>query len=111
MLEKDLVKGIIDVARLFGWRCAHFRPAMTQQGWRTPVQGDGKGFPDLVLVRDRVIYVEAKVGGNTLSPEQTDWLEALRAAAQEAYVWTNRDWEDGIVEAVLRREPKVEVAA
>jgi len=50
-----------------------------------------------------------KVASNTLSPEQTAWLEALRAAGQEAYVWTNRDWEDGIVEAVLRRE--VQVAA
>ncbi len=110
MLEKDLVKGIIDVARLLGWRTVHFRPAMTKHGWVTPVQGDGRGWPDLVLVKDRVIYIEAKVGKNTLSPEQATWIEALRAAGQEAYVFTNRDWDDGIVEAVLRRERVVEAA-
>ncbi len=110
MLERDLLKGIIDVAGLFGWRCAHFRPAMTKHGWKTPVQGDGKGWPDLVLVRDRVLYIEVKVGRNTLSSEQASWLEALRAAGQEAYVCTDSMWESGEIEALLRREPWVEAA-
>ncbi len=112
MTEKELMRGVMDVARLLGYRTAHFRPAQTNHGWRTPVAGDGAGWPDLAIVgHGRCLFIELKVGRNTLSPEQTAWLEALRAAAQEAYVWTNRDWEDGIVEAVLRREPKVEVAA
>lgn len=53
---------IIELARILGWRVAHFRPAQTRHGWRTPVAADGKGFPDLVLVRERVIYAELKVG-------------------------------------------------
>jgi hypothetical protein len=51
--EASFLEQIIDLAHLFGWRVAHFRAARTFSGWRTPVQGDGKGFPDLVLCRRR----------------------------------------------------------
>ncbi len=36
--------------RLYHWRIAHFRPAKTEKGWRTPMTGD-VGFPDLVIAR------------------------------------------------------------
>lgn len=107
MTEKELQIGVIDVARLFGWRVAHFRSVPVKRGvrvvWETPVQADGVGFPDLVLVRERVLWVELKVGRNTLSPEQAAWLEALRAAGQEAVVWTEHQWDSGEIEAELRR--------
>jgi len=105
LLEKELQSAVIDTARLFGWRVAHFRPAMTKHGWKTAVGGDGAGFPDLVLVRDGVLWIELKVGGNTLSAEQAAWLEALRAAGEECYVWTDSDWFSGVVESRLRRAP------
>jgi hypothetical protein len=60
MAEAELLDNVIELAHLFGWRVAHFRPAMTKHGWRTPVSADGKGFVDLVLVRDRTIFVELK---------------------------------------------------
>lgn len=105
MTERELQTGVIEVARVFGWRVAHFRSVPVKRGptvrWQTPVQADGAGFPDLVLVRDRVLYVELKVGSNKLSPEQEAWLEALHDAGQEALVWTDRDWTEGIVETVL----------
>jgi hypothetical protein len=103
--EAELLSCVIDTARVVGWRVAHFRPSQTKHGWRTAVQGDGKGFPDLVLVRDAVLFVELKVGGNTLSSEQAAWLEALRAAGAEAYVWTDAHWLSGEIEAMLRRAP------
>lgn len=107
--EKELMQGVIDTARIFGWRVAHFRSVPVRRGprvvWETPVQADGRGFPDLVLVRERVLWVELKVGSNTLSDEQAAWIEALRSAGQEAVVWTDSDWHRGIVEAALKREP------
>lgn len=103
--EDELLRCVIDTARLFGWRVAHFRPSLTKNGWRTAVQGDGKGFPDLVLVRDVVLAVELKVGANTLSAEQAIWLEAFRAAGVDAHVWTDADWFQGVIEARLRRVP------
>jgi hypothetical protein len=92
---------VIDAARLFGWRVAHFRPALTKHGWRTPVAADGKGWPDLVLVRERVIYAELKSGSGRLTPEQEEWITRLRNAGQEVYVWHDTQLE--AVVAILRK--------
>ena len=104
MTEREFQAHVVFVARVLGYRVAHFRPAWTEKGWRTPVQGDGKGFPDLVLCAPgRLVFVELKVGRNKLSLDQTDWLEALREAGAEVHVWTDKDWHAGVVEAELGR--------
>jgi VRR-NUC domain len=103
MSERELLSVVLETARIFGWRTAHFRPAQTQHGWRTAVGGDGAGFPDLVLVRDRVLFVELKVGRNTLREEQAAWARALESAGAEFHVWTEHDWISGVIETRLRR--------
>lgn len=106
MTETDLLADVIELGALLGWHSAHFRPALTSRGWRTPVQGTlGKGFPDLVLVRARdrrLIFAELKSDAGRLSPAQDEVLDVLRALAPlaEVHVWRPRDW-DTIVE-VLR---------
>jgi hypothetical protein len=90
--EADFQAAVIDLARTLGWRVAHFRPARTEQGWRTPVAADGKGFPDLVLCRDRVIYAELKPARGRVSDEQLLWLDALAGAGAEAHLWRPDDW-------------------
>lgn len=103
MNEAQLQQAVIELARLLGWRVAHFRPAMTAKGWRTPVEGDGKGFPDLVLVRGtRLIFAELKSDHGRLSIEQQEWNHWLILATPEVYVWTPEKWSDGRVEAMLR---------
>lgn len=80
--EADWQAQVIDVAHLFGWRCAHFRAAKTDRGWRTPVQADGAGFPDLVLVRGpELLVVELKAQRGRLSVAQTVWLDAFGEVA------------------------------
>src|SRR5678816_95122 len=101
-LEKDWQRDIIELARTLGWRVAHFRPAQTKHGWRTAVGGDGAGFPDLVLVRDRVVFAELKVGRNKLSTEQIEWARYLEGAGAEHRVWTEHDWHAGEIERALR---------
>ena len=102
MLERDLQKAVIDLARIFRWSVAHFRPAQTSKGWRTPVEADGKGWPDLLMTRDdRIVAVELKVGRNKLSPEQEQWRERLMAAGVEYFVWHEDDLRGQAVE-VLR---------
>lgn len=103
MSEQELLDNVIQLAHLFGWTIAHFRPAMTAKGWRTPVAADGKGFPDLVLVRDRVVYVELKSTRGVLSNQQVVWSGALAGAGAEYYVWRPADWSSGWIEDVLRR--------
>lgn len=86
---------ILHYAALRGWRTAHFRPAMNARGqWRTAVAGDGKGFPDLVLVRDRVVFAELKATGGRLRPDQHAWEAALKTAGAEHHIWTPDDWDE-----------------
>ncbi len=109
MSEEDLLKCVVDMAHLYGWRVAHFRPAQLKDKngkarWVTAVQGDGKGFPDLVMVNpahSRLIFVELKSQKGKLSPEQIDWLDCLDFIANEHYVWRPSDWLSGEIEKVL----------
>lgn len=101
MSEADFQRQILDLAARYRWRVAHFRPAMTRKGWRTAVAADGAGFPDLVLVRDRIIFAELKADAGRLTAAQTVWIAELRSAGAEAYVWRPVNF-DGI-DATLRR--------
>lgn len=106
LTEAQLQSAVIDCARLLGWRVAHFRPARTIDGWRTPVAADGAGFPDLVLARRGVvIFAELKGEKGRLTPEQRGWLSTLRGCTggcHWTFVWRPEDWTDGTIEDVLR---------
>lgn len=95
--EADWQAQVIDLARIHGWIVAHFRPARTVDGWRTPVSADGKGFPDLVLARrPRVIFAELKSETGKVTAEQMLWLKEL----PNACVWRPSDLD--LVAEVLR---------
>lgn len=82
--EDEFLRAVIDLAKLRGWRVAHFRPARTRGGWRTPVQGHN-GFPDLVLARNGVvIFAELKTDGGKLSEDQQTWAHHLGGSM---YLW------------------------
>lgn len=98
---KALQKAILDLAHRLGWRTAHFPAVETVQGWRTAVGGRAKGFPDLVLVRERLIIAEIKGDGDSLKPEQKEWLDAFTKAGVENYVWRPKDWREGRIEIIL----------
>lgn len=126
MKEGQLLDALIGergLARMFSWTVAHFRPGKTsrqyvnKQGeikdvWVTPVQGDGAGFPDLVLVHGqymqlaaygegkvtipgRTIWAELKSDSGKLSPEQILWLDLLiDTEGAEVYLWRPSDLEE-----------------
>lgn len=111
MTEDELLSAIIgpgcnNLCSLYGWRSAHFRPAISfkdgKPTFRTPVQGDGAGWPDLVLTRNnRIIFRELKSEQERLSPAQAAWFEALREAGQDVAIWRPSQWEL-IVKAMQR---------
>ena len=63
------------------------------------------GFPDLVLVRDCVLWIELKSSKGALTPPQKDWLEALAAAGQECHVWRPKDLMSGLIWHRLNQSP------
>ena len=97
--EADFQSQVIQLARTLGWRVAHFRVVRVQRRdgsirYMTPVQADGTGFPDLVLVRDRVIFAELKAERGRTSPEQDAWMAWLSSAGAECYLWRPSDWNE-----------------
>ena len=102
MTENEFLTQVIELSHLLRWRVAHFRgvPILRKNGtvrYQTPVQADGAGFPDLVLVnreKKRVIYAELKSDKGCIRPEQNRWLDDLSAAGQEVYLWRPKDSDD-----------------
>jgi hypothetical protein len=90
--EAAFQKQVIDLAHLYRWRVAHFRPARTtvagKETWRTAVSADGQGFPDLVLARNGVVlFRELKTDHGKASHEQLAWLLAVGGA-----IWRPAQW-------------------
>jgi len=109
MSGKVLQEAIIYLGHTFGWYSAHFTSVLAtgrdgKPRYRTPFSADGRGFPDVVMVRpnDRVIFVEVKGDGDKLRPEQEQWIGWLKAAGAEVYVWTPKDLDNGEIALTLR---------
>jgi hypothetical protein len=87
-------------ARLCGFKVVHVRTSTTRRGkWATPVQFDGTGFVDLLMVRanpPKIVYAELKAGRGRPTATQVAWLDWLEAAGAEVYLW--RDTPSGWAE-------------
>jgi hypothetical protein len=98
MTEREWMAQVTDLAKLYGWEWAHFRPAMTSKGWRTPVSGTiGDGWPDLFLCRPRdrsFLFVELKRAGAKTTERQDDVIDVLRECGLTVLVWRPSDWPD-----------------
>jgi hypothetical protein len=111
MSERAFQQQVIDCGHLFGWRVAHFRPARVivrgKPTWRTAVQADGAGFPDLVMARDGiVIFAELKTDAGTMTVPQREWLHAIHNYDERSHyfmLWRPKDWD--AVERTLRDGP------
>ncbi len=75
--EDEFTEQVIAIAHWYKWRCAHFRPARTNKGWRTAMQGD-VGYPDLSLARgSRIILAELKAEDGKYRDGQREWADAI----------------------------------
>jgi VRR-NUC domain len=109
--ERVFQRGVVELAKAHGWKCAHFHDSRRQVrkrdgSYETIGDKDAAGFPDLVLVREgRLIFAELKREKGRLSTRQSEWLHLLgmvEGASQLAVlvcVWRPRDW--GRIEAIL----------
>lgn len=94
--EKQWQAQVVDLARLLGWhRPMHiFDSRRSEPGW-----------PDLALVRDRLILVELKREKGRLTAAQKRWIGWLLEANVETYVARPADLDD--LAAVLRHRGSV----
>lgn len=80
------------IAEGLGWAVLVIRPVRVQRKdgtvyYETPVAGSGKGFPDFLFVRERLVAAEVKTGKGRLSAEQKWWRDRLVAAGVPWYEW------------------------
>ena len=92
MTEKAFQSDVMRVAKMLGWLCYH-----TFDSRRS-----ASGFPDLVLVRERVLFRELKVGKNKLSQSQELWRDSIMDAGGDWAEWRETDLDD-IVADLSRR--------
>ncbi len=76
VLEKEWTSQVVQLARTLGFRRYHT--------WSS--KHSASGFPDEVLLRERIVFLELKRERTKLSEPQRDWLRALLDAGAEAYV-------------------------
>ena len=96
-LEREFQTTVLQLAETLHWRAYHTHDSRRSQ----------PGFPDLVLVRERVIFVELKRDGQKPSANQVVWLNDLARAGAEVYLWTPADWQE-IASILSRRVPQPE---
>lgn len=103
MSEAELQAAVLDSCAAFGWLVHHDRPARTQRGWRTAVEGNA-GFPDLVIVHKvhGCLFRELKGERGLVAPDQQEWLDALSATGADVGIWFPSDWRSGLIDRTLR---------
>ena len=93
LTEKEWLALVVELARTLGWLCFHpFLSIRSERGW-----------PDLSLVRERLVFIELKSDKGRTTPAQEKWINALKEAGAEAYVFRPADWDD-VVAVLTRRD-------
>lgn len=80
--EREWQRQVVQLAQQLGWHKTYH----TYDSRRSH-----SGFPDLVLVRDRVIFAELKRQNTHPSADQVEWLNRLANAGAETYLWRPAD--------------------
>lgn len=98
MSEAALQLLVIEAAEALGWYVYHVGNVKGQLRNSTSV-----GFPDLVMVRDRVLFVELKSATGKLSREQEEWRRQILRTGEEHHVWRPKHWENNDILTELQR--------
>lgn len=92
MLEKDTEKQVCD------WVEADGGVAL-----KIKIESQ-RGFPDrLIILSDMVLFVEFKVFGGIVSPQQAKWIDILTRLGQKVFVCQSLEFFIGFVEGVRDR--------
>ena len=89
--EASFQRAVTEAAEALGWRVWHDNDSRRNDA----------DFPDLVLIRDRLVKAELKRRDKVPTPGQETYLLALARAGVETYLWRPADWPE-IVETLKR---------
>lgn len=81
MTEKQFQSQVIAIAKQFGWAAYHTYDSRRSE----------PGFPDLVLVKDRVLFRELKTDTGRISEAQKLWESMLLKAGADFKIWRPKD--------------------
>jgi hypothetical protein len=82
MSEAKFQAEVIKLAKSLGWHVYHTYDSRRSE----------PGFPDLVLVRERVIFAETKKESGKQTKDQFAWEGWLLDADAQCYCWRPSDW-------------------
>ncbi len=96
--QANLTSEALDVLSEKAWLWKVINYAEEQRGWKVyhvyHSQRSNPGFPDLILIREKVIVMELKTSKGKPTKAQLEWLEAFRMADAGAYLFRPSDWEE-----------------
>jgi hypothetical protein len=92
MSEKAFQAKVLQLARLNGWTFYH-----TYDSRRS-----SPGFPDLLLVRERVLFRELKTDTGRLTKDKLVWIARLKDGQADVDVWRPKHF-DRIVDELSRK--------
>lgn len=98
--EKQFQSQVIELARTLGWLVAHFHDSRRQvtrpDGKRFFIgDKDAKGFPDVCMVHPKhgVVFMELKKELGKTTPDQDEWIAALKRAGETVLVARPSTWD------------------
>lgn len=91
--ERDFQKAVTKLARDHGWAVRHYSDSRKQlaSGAIVPDK-QAAGVPDLLLIRERVLWAELKTEKGTLRDIQKAIIARLRHAGEDVRLWRPSDW-------------------
>ena len=98
LTEKAWTGQVIELAKTLGF--------LTYHPWLSI--HSARGWPDLALVRERLILAELKSETGKVSEAQRLWIESLRAAKVEVYVWRPSQF-DEVVKILTKRANPIQL--
>ena len=85
--EKKFATKVVTFMRKQGW-------LIQRNGWIGVGNQYMKGFPDLVCVREKVLFVELKKTTGKLKPAQQIWRDRIIDAGGNWELWRPQDWDE-----------------
>lgn len=92
--EREWQREVVAIAKQCGWRHYHTHDSRRSE----------PGWPDLALVRERLVLAELKTDTGRVSAHQERWLSLLSQAGVETYLWRPGDREH-VLRTLTRRRP------